>query len=233
MRIKLLGTAARAPELGEFAMVSITLRCAVAAAAIVATSSAFAAVNLISDGDFSVPNTNGSFVNGGTSFQGWTTFAANGIEIGATALYGLPCISTGCQNLELDGNTWGIDSYTVTGLTAGQRYTLSYDYGVRNTGGPSSATTTFGGVLLTTDGVGSGTGWHFDSFTVIAASATEDLVLTAAHTGTPSFGNEYTNFSLTAAPEPSTWAMMLAGFAFLGYAGYRGRRSAAALGAQA
>jgi hypothetical protein len=27
------------------------------------------------------------------------------------------------------------------------------------------------------------------------------------------------------APEPSTWAMMLAGFAFLGYAGYRGRRS--------
>ena len=29
-------------------------------------------------------------------------------------------------------------------------------------------------------------------------------------------------------PEPSTWAMMLAGFAFLGYAGYRARRSAAA-----
>jgi hypothetical protein len=31
-----------------------------------------------------------------------------------------------------------------------------------------------------------------------------------------------------AIPEPSTWAMMLAGFAFLGYAGYRGRRSAVA-----
>ena len=33
--------------------------------------------------------------------------------------------------------------------------------------------------------------------------------------------------SLTAVPEPSTWAMMLAGFAALGYAGLRRRRRAA------
>jgi hypothetical protein len=32
----------------------------------------------------------------------------------------------------------------------------------------------------------------------------------------------------TGVPEPSTWSMMLLGFAFLGYAGYRGRRSAVA-----
>jgi hypothetical protein len=32
-----------------------------------------------------------------------------------------------------------------------------------------------------------------------------------------------------AIPEPSTWAMMLLGFAGLGYAGYRGRRSAVAV----
>jgi hypothetical protein len=32
----------------------------------------------------------------------------------------------------------------------------------------------------------------------------------------------------SSAPEPSTWAMMLAGFASLGYAGYRGRRSTVA-----
>jgi hypothetical protein len=42
-----------------------------------------------------------------------------------------------------------------------------------------------------------------------------------------------TNFGMitshiTGAPEPSTWAMMAIGFAFLGYAGYRGRRSAVA-----
>jgi hypothetical protein len=35
-------------------------------------------------------------------------------------------------------------------------------------------------------------------------------------------------FSVAGIPEPSTWAMMLLGFAGLGYAGYRGRRSAIA-----
>jgi hypothetical protein len=32
------------------------------------------------------------------------------------------------------------------------------------------------------------------------------------------------------APEPSTWAMMLIGFAGLGFAGYRARRTATAVG---
>jgi hypothetical protein len=34
--------------------------------------------------------------------------------------------------------------------------------------------------------------------------------------------------SITAVPEPSTWAMMLLGFAGLGYAGWRGTRRTAA-----
>jgi PEP-CTERM motif len=33
-------------------------------------------------------------------------------------------------------------------------------------------------------------------------------------------------FSVTAVPEPSTWAMLLVGFAGLGLAGYRQRRKA-------
>ncbi len=36
------------------------------------------------------------------------------------------------------------------------------------------------------------------------------------------------SFRLTAVPEPSTWAMMLAGFAGLGFAGYRASRKAVA-----
>ncbi len=37
------------------------------------------------------------------------------------------------------------------------------------------------------------------------------------------------NLTFTAVPEPSTWAMMLAGFAGLGFAGYRGARKSAAV----
>ena len=134
--------------------------------------------------------------------------------------------------MELDAHTWGVDSYTVTGLTVGQTYTLSYDYGVRNGGGPSSAVTTFGGVYVTTDGVTGETswtnGWYADTFTIVATATSENLVLAAADTGTASYGNEYTNFSLTAVPEAGTWAMIGLGFAALAFAGARSRRGAAA-----
>ena len=38
---------------------------------------------------------------------------------------------------------------------------------------------------------------------------------------------------LAATPEPSTWAMMLIGFAGLGFAGYRSTRRSAAVGLRA
>jgi len=115
-------------------MVTTFVRGAVAAAAILAASSAFAGVNLITNGDFSSPNEFGSWSNQGSTWEGWTTSAANGIEIGASSVYGLPSISSGGQNLELDGNTWGTDSYTVTGLTVGETYNLSW--GSRVDAGP-------------------------------------------------------------------------------------------------
>jgi hypothetical protein len=48
------------------------------------------------------------------------------------------------------------------------------------------------------------------------------------HTGT--FSGTMAQIAIgTEAPEPSTWAMMLLGFAGLGFAGYRGSRKGAAL----
>ncbi len=209
---------------------TIFARGAVAAAAILVASSAFAGANLIQNGTFANPDENGSWSNEGASWQGWTTTAENGIEIGASSVYGLSSISVGGQNLELNGNTWGTDSYTVTGLTVGATYVLSYDYGARNSGGPSSATTTFGAALLTTDGGVGASGWTLDTFDIVATSGTETLTFAAIDTGAQSYGNEYTNVSLTAAaPEASTWAMMGLGFAGLAFAGYRGRRAAVSI----
>jgi hypothetical protein len=58
------------------------------------------------------------------------------------------------------------------------------------------------------------------------------------YTGAPSY-NELNSgtfapgtsgsFTLTGVPEPSTWAMMLVGFAGIGFAGYRARRRATAI----
>jgi PEP-CTERM motif len=206
-------------------MLSSALRGAVAATATLAVSTAFAGVNLISDGDFSSPNQGGGFSIYSPGIDGWTSTIGDGIEIGSSALYGLPPDNAGGQNLELDANVYGTDSFTVSGLQVGATYDLAWDYGGRTSGGPSSATVSFGGSVLTDDS-GSIGAWTHNAFQIVATSTVEDLVLTAAATGAPSFGNEFTNFSLTAVPEPSTWAMMGLGFAGLAFAGYRKRRAA-------
>jgi PEP-CTERM motif len=206
-------------------MLSTALRVAVAAAATLAASTAFAGVNLISDGDFSNPNQGGGYTIYSPGINGWTSTIGDGVEIGYSPLYGLPTENAGGQNLELNANTYGTDSYTVSGLKVGATYDLSWDYGGRTSGGPSSATVSFGGVVLANDTDSIGT-WTYNWFQVVATSTTEDLVLTAAATGAPSYGNEFTNFSLSAVPEPSTWAMMGLGFAGLAFAGYRARRTA-------
>ena len=205
-------------------MLCTALRSAVAAAAVLAASTALASTNLIGDGDFSTPNQNGSWTVYSPGINGWTSTIGDGVEIGYSPIYGLPTDNPGGQNLELNANTYGTDSYTVTGLVVGDTYDLSWDYGGRTSGGPSSATVSFGGVVLADDSGSIGT-WTPNMFKIVATSTSEDLVLTAAPTGTPSYGNEFTNFTLTAIPEASTWAMMGLGFAGLAFAGYRTRRT--------
>ncbi len=205
-------------------MVLTCLRGAVAAVAILAASSASAGVNLIADGDFSSPPQGGGWTIYAPGINGWTSDIGDGIEIGYSPIYGLGCDNAGCQNLELDANTWGADSYTVTGLHVGTTYDLSWDYGGRSSGGPSSATASFGGVILTTDSGSVGV-WTHNEFSVVATSTSETLTFIAADTGAPSYGNEYTNISLDV-PEPSTWMIMGLGFVGLAFAGRRARRTA-------
>jgi hypothetical protein len=66
--------------------------------------------------------------------------------------------------------------------------------------------------------------------TIPETGAVQDL--TNAFTGQFDLDNSLPTIQVTSdvsdVPEPSTWAMMMLGFAGLGYAGYRGRRSAVA-----
>jgi PEP-CTERM motif len=63
----------------------------------------------------------------------------------------------------------------------------------------------------------------FDTSTGVGPYGNHDVLLTYIEgNGAPSV------LQVTAAPEPSTWAMMLAGFAGLAFAGYRSRKTAAA-----
>jgi hypothetical protein len=201
---------------------------ALGAAALAGSSQA---ANLIVNGDFSNPNTSGGFVIT-PSIPGWVNDNNDDLEVGASGIYGLACYTSGCQNLEVNANTFDTVSQLVTGLTVDDTYNLSWAYGGRVSGGPQELNVSFGGVPLTQDSSNGYAAWSLNSFIVKATATSETLTFASVDTsgegGRPSYGNELTAVSLIAVPEPAAWALMLVGFGGLGAAMRSRRRMALA-----
>ncbi len=196
-------------------------------AAIAFGSAAHATTNLVADGDFSTPATlsNGSWGQYSSPVTGWTD-ATDSIEIGLSTTYGLGCVNSACRSMEVNDNGFDTVSQTVSGLVVGQSYNIFYDYGGRPGGGVQELDVSFGGSLLTTN-TGSLGAWTNEHFIVTATATSEILqfqsVNTASLGGLPSYGNEITNVSVSAVPEPGAWALLLAGFGGLALLGARRR----------
>ena len=129
-------------------------------------------------------------------------------------------------------------SQTVTGLRQGGEYTLTFYYAGAEQYGFSAATTEgftvgFGGSTVSTptiSNIAQGyTPWVQATYTFFATSASQVLSFTA--TGGPSGGDPpmalLADVSLTYAPEPATWAVMMAGLGGLMLAGRLWRRRSA------
>jgi hypothetical protein len=196
-----------------------------------------ARADLIMNGSFELPNVGSSFglfPNGGV--PGWTGIN-NEMEIDFTPILspgvGTPAFN-GAQSTEVDQTIQSI-SQTVTGLTPGAQYTLSWAFGLRPGAGVQGLDVTFGGGLVTHDtGTGGAIGtaliWLPNSFTVTATSASEVLTF-AATGGNTQAGNELDAVSLVplgssaAVPEPSTLALLaLGGIGLAGWRRWKGRR---------
>ena len=151
---------------------------------------------------------------------------------------GLAARGTG-NILAIDGDfgTQTQVSQTVSGLTIGKTYTLNFDYAFAQQYGYNGATIqhltaemgstawTSADFELANHGF---SGWKGKSLEFTADSASEVLSFLAyGNVPVPPF-SLVSNVSIAAVPELSTWALMLAGFAGLAYAG-RARRRAAAL----
>ena len=131
----------------------------------------------------------------------------------------------------------GTISQNITGLTAGATYAVTFSYEATQQSLPNPGATTagftvgFGAASQATPtlnvAAGSASGWKTATM-IFTASGTSDLLSFAA-TGGPSVAVPpfalLDNVSVTAAPEASTWAMMMLGFAGLGLAGYRSRKT--------
>jgi hypothetical protein len=82
-------------------------------------------------------------------------------------------------------------------------------------------------IVIPADTLSAGVGYYFDL-------VYDDRIVSTTDDGSVTLTQFYDigttgDFSTAAVPEPSTWAMMLLGFAGLGFAGYRRTRGAAAL----
>ncbi len=209
-------------------MSGIAFSAAIVTGAALGLASTQAKANLITDGDFSLPNQGGGWNIYSPGTNSWLNTNGDGIEIGTSPIYGLPCINGGCQQLEVNANTFDSDAQTVNGLTVGQTYNLFFDYGGRPGGGPQLLDVYFNGVLLTQDSGSYGV-WTPNSFDITATSTSEILSFQSINVGgLPSYGNEITNVSLNATPLPSTWTMLIAGFIGLGFFAYRGTKKGSA-----
>jgi len=186
-----------------------------------------ASANLISNGDFETGN-----------FSGWTVTPSNGDVLVLTGADYQPCCGTTGTAAELSNHfaSFGPGNIAISGVTigqtfntnAGQTYNYSFNYGALGGGSEQLQFEIITGL----------------STQILTAVANDDLdhvfqtmtgTFTASSSATIVFGDLgglvdtqannvdfiLDNVSVTAVPEPSTWAMLLLGFAGLGFIGFR------------
>ena len=150
------------------------------------------------------------------TFTGGAYLATNGATNGAA-------YTDGAVLLNENGLTSA--SLTLTNLTAGQQYILSFNvYGDNrpaSLGFNPNWTIYVNGADF--DGVdhnaGTFAGYPFQTSFIATGNDTFTLTQFSAQQASPIFDD----FAIAAVPEPSTWAMMILGFAGVGFLAYRRR----------
>ena len=196
----------------------------IAAVALAASQTAVASPNLIVNGGFESSTFSGPFTTysaGSPLLTGWT------IETGSIDLINeLWQHASGNYSIDLSGNVDGVISQ-VFNTTQGQTYRVSFSLA----GNPDDADKVkvvqvgMSNEPLyefdTTGKIRTNMGWVTKSFDFIAADTTSKLFFAGAQESP--FGAALDNISVTAVPEPETYAMFLAGITLM--AGIARRRN--------
>jgi choice-of-anchor C domain-containing protein len=207
-----------------------TLLAALALMASVGASAA--ATNLINNGSFEatvISNTNGyATLGASTSILSDWTISAGTVDLISTYW----TAQSGNQSLDLIGaNSNGAISQTFN-TTVGQTYNVSYwlagnphDEVKLKTGTVSVGNLTQNFSFDTTGKSLSNMGWVEKSFSFIASGSSSTLTFAshqlAANGSASSWGPALDNVSVTAVPEPETYAMLLGGLACIGFVARR------------
>lgn len=229
----------------------------IVALAVAAGGAASAATNLVTNGNFEQGYTFSTqfnqSINTANGPTGWTSYGTQSYNLYVDPAT-VKTVETVTQSSELgqrltnaftgaspaggkfvildgDENYNGKLAQTLTGLTAGKKYAVSFYWGASELQDRSGATTEqlevgFGNAsqftqVLSTPSQGF-EGWFKKRF-VFTADASSQVLSFLSH-GTP-FGEPpvavLDGVSVTAVPEPATWGLMVVGFGFVGMAARR------------
>jgi len=131
--------------------------------------------------------------------------------------------------VDLDGSTEMAGTLATTQSFVPGKYTLTFDLGGNARGDVNKTTTISLGDWSTSLDLASSSPYQLYTYTFTTTGGNLSFADNTA--GNQNIGNIVDNVSLSTAvpepavPEPATWAMMLLGFAGLGYAGYRKTRT--------
>jgi choice-of-anchor C domain-containing protein len=203
---------------------------AVAAAIFAACAWTSASAQIVDNGGFELPDISGTFQTIAPS--DWTVTGS----VDLINTYWQP--HSGGQSLDLNGNDMGAISQDIS-LQTGQFYLLSFWISANPEGGPATKALTFGitntiplgtlppnfTVFPTPPALPSQTlgdmNWEERQYLFQAQAGSHTLSFASLTAG--AYGPALDDISITAVPEPEVYAMLLAGFGFLGFVARRRR----------
>jgi hypothetical protein len=167
-------------------------------------------------------NTNeiGPVVITGLTFIGFSGIIKNGSDgVFPNATNGTQAAFLQSYPYPATGNNQGGEiDWALSGLTAGQRYALSFDT-VSAIIVPAEPFTVsaFGGSLV---GYTPGSAYTTDTLIFTPSTSSGSIVFAGSYIG-GNAASAIDNLSVSSIPEPSTWAMMILGFVGVGFMAYR------------
>jgi choice-of-anchor C domain-containing protein len=189
----------------------------------VATLPVAANAATVVNGSFEDGTNPGSFTTvgaGSSAITGWDVLAGSVDYIGSYWQ-----ASDGVRSVDLSGNAIGTLGQTVTGLTAGQSYSVTFDVSRNPDGGvtPRTGVFTAGGQAFNfsysdASSTLENMKWETVSYSFLATGTSALISFSSDGSGGCCFGPALDNVSIAAVPEPASWAMMIGGFALLGAA---------------